>query len=158
MYVRGHRTGDTQVDDALDVSRPAARLGVLRQQRACREPVFQVLDDGERLHEVGAIVQFEHRQRAERVPCQVLGLPIAALQGIHHDLLDAHVHAQLGALSDVEHDFGRVRRQRHHVQFHRFLSTSPTAAMNSAISAIARRAAGSLSAGNKTGQMWGDSG
>ena len=49
----------------------------------------------------------------------LLGLAMAALERIDHHLLDAEIGAGGLALGDIEHDLGRVGRERHHIELHR---------------------------------------
>ena len=51
----------------------------------------------------------------------MFGFFVAAFDRVYHDLIDVHLCAELFPFSDVQHDFGWIRRQRDHVEFHLYI-------------------------------------
>ena len=76
------------------------------------------MNDRERFENESAIVQFKGRNCAKRVPSQMLRFFMATSNRVHDNLLDWHRYATGFTLCDVQHDLGRIGRQRHHKKFH----------------------------------------
>ena len=72
----------------------------------------------------GAVVEFEVRDRAVRVPRKMSLALVLTLDEIHEDLFDRDLAAELDLLGQIETDLRRVGREGKLVELHRSCSVA----------------------------------
>ena len=107
-----------ELRDALELAHPRPLQGLRSDHRRRRVELLQVLDDGEGLEQVAAVVELEHGQAAEGVAGEVVGTPLLPLPQVHHHLLQRDAGARLGLLRQVQADPGRVGSHGEDVELH----------------------------------------
>jgi hypothetical protein len=110
-----------QVREAFELTRTGAFQRRGADHGGFRMQLLQVFDDGERFRQARAIVQLEHRQRAQRVFGEKLGRLIFAFAQI-----DPHQGNRHAFLRQIDAQLVRIGREREVKDSHVLVVLKPT--------------------------------
>ena len=108
MHEVGDWAEDAHFDDSLQFTRVGSRLGRRADHGRGGCPFFQVLDNGEGLGQVAAVVHFEDRHLGEWIAGDVLGRRLLLLAEIDCSFLKIDDSAGFPLFGKIEPNTGRV--------------------------------------------------